>query len=164
MGGERILRKLVARFNEIFKEQYQQRAEELNLSLEELITLASIVEKETSDPSERNLIAAVFYNRLKRGIMLQSDPTVIYGIQNFNGNLTKEDLKTKTPFNTYLIRGLPPHPIANPGEDSIKAVLYPSPKKYLYFVSKNDGTHHFSATLKEHNRAVNRYQRKRSGI
>jgi len=160
MGGEQILRKLVARFNEIFKEQYQQRAEELNLSLEELITLASIVEKETSDPSERNLIAAVFYNRLKRGIMLQSDPTVIYGIQNFNGNLTKADLETKTPFNTYLIRGLPPQPIANPGEDSIKAVLYPSPEKYLYFVSKNDGTHHFSATLKEHNRAVNRYQKK----
>ncbi|MCK5513710.1 MAG: endolytic transglycosylase MltG, partial [Deltaproteobacteria bacterium] len=164
MGEERILRKLVARFNEIFEEQYQQRVEELNLSLEELITLASIVEKETSDPSERNLIAAVFYNRLKRGIMLQSDPTVIYGIQNFNGNLTKEDLKTKTPFNTYLIRGLPPHPIANPGEDSIKAVLYPSPKKYLYFVSKNDGTHHFSATLKEHNRAVNRYQKKRRDL
>jgi UPF0755 protein len=94
--------------------------------------------------------------------MLQSDPTVIYGIQNFNGNLTKADLETKTPFNTYLIRGLPPQPIANPGEDSIKAVLYPSPEKYLYFVSKNDGTHHFSATLKEHNRAVNRYQKRHS--
>jgi UPF0755 protein len=94
--------------------------------------------------------------------MLQSDPTVIYGIRDFDGNLTKKDLKTKTPFNTYLFRGLPPQPIANPGEESIKAVLYPSPKKYLYFVSKNNGTHHFSTTLKEHNRAVNRYQRRRS--
>lgn len=164
MGEKRILKKLVARFNDIFKEPYQKRAEELNLSLHELVTLASIVEKETSDPSERNLIAAVFHNRLKRGMMLQSDPTVIYGMRNFNGNLTKEDLQTKTPFNTYLIRGLPPQPIANPGEDSIKAVLYPSPQKYLYFVSKNDGTHHFSTTLKEHNRAVDRYQRKRRDL
>ncbi len=162
MGGEdRILRKMVARFNEVFKEQYQERARELNLSRVELIALASIVEKETSDPSERSLIAAVFHNRLKRGIRLQSDPTVIYGIRDFDGNLTKKDLKTKTPFNTYLFRGLPPQPIANPGEESIKAVLYPSPKKYIYFVSKNNGTHHFSTTLKEHNRAVNRYQRKR---
>lgn len=162
MGEERILRKMVARFNEVFKEQYQERARVLNLSRVELIALASIVEKETSDPSERSLIAAVFHNRLKRGIMLQSDPTVIYGIRDFDGNLTKKDLKTKTPFNTYLFRGLPPQPIANPGEESIKAVLYPSPKKYLYFVSKNNGTHHFSTTLKEHNRAVNRYQRRRS--
>jgi len=152
---------MVARFNEVFKEQYQERARELNLSRVELIALASIVEKETSDPSERSLIAAVFHNRLKRGIRLQSDPTVIYGIRDFDGNLTKKDLKTKTPFNTYLFRGLPPQPIANPGEESIKAVLYPSPKKYIYFVSKNNGTHHFSTTLKEHNRAVNRYQRKR---
>ena len=164
MGEERILRKMVARFNEVFKEQYQERARELNLSRVELIALASIVEKETSDPSERSLIAAVFHNRLKRGIMLQSDPTVIYGLKNFNGNLTKKDLKTKTPFNTYLFRGLPPQPIANPGEESIKAVLYPSLKKYLYFVSKNNGTHHFSTTLKEHNRAVNKYQRKRGGL
>lgn len=161
MGEERVLNKMVARFNEMFKEQYVQRAEELNMSREEVVTLASIVEKETSDPSERHLIAAVFRNRLKRGMMLQSDPTVIYGMKDFNGNLTKEDLRTKTPYNTYMIRGLPPQPIANPGEESIKAVLYPSPKKYLYFVSKNDGTHHFSATLKEHNRAVNRYQRRR---
>jgi len=160
MGEESILRKMVARFNEMFKQQYEKRAQELNMSREEVVTLASIVEKETSDPSERHLIAAVFHNRLKRGMLLQSDPTVIYGLKDFNGNLTKEDLKTKTPYNTYLIRGLPPQPIANPGEESIRAVLYPSPKNYLYFVSKNDGTHHFSASLKEHNRAVNRYQRR----
>lgn len=164
VGEERILRKMVARFDEMFKEQYKKRAQELTMSREEVVTLASIVEKETSDPSERHLIAAVFRNRLKRGMLLQSDPTVIYGLKGFDGNLTKEDLKAKTPYNTYLIKGLPPQPIANPGEESIKAVLYPSPKKYLYFVSKNDGTHHFSATLKEHNRAVNRYQRKRGGL
>lgn len=162
MEEKDILRKMVARFREVFKEEYVRRARELNMSQEEVITLASIVEKETSDASERHLIAAVFRNRLKRGMMLQSDPTVIYGLKDFNGNLTKEDLETKTPYNTYLIKGLPPQPIANPGEESIKAVLYPSSKNYLYFVSKNDGTHHFSATLKEHNLAVDKYQRKRS--
>ena len=161
MGEEFILRRMVSRFNEVFKEEYKQRTKELNMDLEEVVTLASIVEKETSDPSERSLIAAVFRNRLNKGMMLQSDPTVIYGLKDFSGNLTKEDLKIKTPFNTYLIKGLPPQPIANPGEESIKSVLYPSPKKYLYFVSRNDGTHHFSVTLKEHNQAVNRYQKRR---
>ena len=126
-----------------------------------MVTLASIIEKETSDPSERYVIGAVFHNRLKKGISLQSDPTVIYGIKNFNGNLTKDDLQTSSPYNTYLRKGLPPQPIANPGEESIKAALYPSSDSYLYFVSKNNGTHHFSTTLEEHNRAVDRYQRKR---
>jgi UPF0755 protein len=163
MGEEGILHKMVARFHEMFKEQYKKRAQELNMNREEVVTLASIVEKETSAPSERHLIAAVFRNRLKRGMLLQSDPTVIYGLKDFDGNLTKEHLKTKNPYNTYMVRGLPPQPIANPGEESIKAVLYPSSKNYLYFVSKNDGTHHFSTTLKEHNRAVDRYQRKRGG-
>jgi UPF0755 protein len=161
MEEEHVLKKMVARFNEKFKDQYLTRAHELNLDRKEVVTLASIVEKETSDPSERPLIAAVFHNRLKRGMMLQSDPTVIYGMKNFNGNITKKDLNTKNPFNTYLVRGLPPQPIANPGEASIKAVLFPSSAKYLYFVSKNDGTHQFSTTLKEHNRAVDKYQRKR---
>jgi len=161
MEEEHILKKMVARFNEKFKDQYLKRAHELNLDREEVVTLASMVEKETADPSERPLIAAVFHNRLERGMMLQSDPTVIYGKKDFNGNLTKKDLNTKNPFNTYLVRGLPPQPIANPGEASIKAVLFPSAKKYLYFVSKNDGTHQFSATLKEHNRAVDKYQRKK---
>jgi len=161
MGEELILSKMVARFKGMFKKQYTRRAEELKMSREEVVTLASVVEKETSDPSERHLIAAVFHNRLKRRMLLQSDPTVIYGLKDFKGNLTKEDLKAKTLYNTYLIKGLPPQPIANPGEESIRAVLYPSPRRYLYFVSKNDGTHHFSTTLKEHNRAVNRYQRRK---
>ncbi len=159
MGERAVISTMVDRFHEIFGEQYLERAEGLTMSREEVVTLASIVEKETADPSERYLIAAVFHNRLKRGMMLQSDPTVIYGLRNFNGNLTAEDLRMKTPFNTYLIIGLPPQPVANPGEASLRAALYPATEKYLYFVSKNDGTHHFSKTLKEHNHAVNTFQK-----
>jgi UPF0755 protein len=92
---------------------------------------------------------------------LESDPTVIYGIGDFNGNLTRKDLDEPTPYNTYIIRGLPPGPIANPGIEAIKAVLYPSETEYLYFVSKNDGSHHFSSNLRDHNNAVNKYQRNR---
>ena len=161
MGEDAILREMAGRFKQVYSDAYRKRADELGLSQNEVITLASIIEKETSEPSERYIIGAVFHNRLKKGIPLQSDPTVIYGIKDFNGNLTKEDLQTETPFNTYLIKGLPPQPIANPGEESIKASLYPSSDNYLYFVSKNNGTHHFSATLEEHNRAVDTYQKKR---
>jgi UPF0755 protein len=160
MGEDAILREMVSRFNDVYSDTYRKRADELGLSQTEVITLASIIEKETSDPSERYVIGAVFHNRLKKGIPLQSDPTVIYGIKNFNGNLTKEDLQAESPYNTYLLKGLPPQPIANPGEESIKAALYPSPDRYLYFVSKNNGTHHFSTTLEGHNRAVDTYQRK----
>ena len=134
------------------------------MSLEQVITLASIVEKETGLAMERPLIASVFLNRLKRGMRLESDPTVIYGLSAFNGNLTRKDLHRPTPYNTYMIRGLPPGPIANPGIAAIKAVLYPAQTKYLYFVSKNDGSHHFSRAFTEHNRAVNYYQKKRGKI
>ena len=126
-----------------------------------MVTLASIVGKETASPEERPLIAGVFVNRLKRGMRLESDPTVIYGIEDFDGNLTKKDLQTPSPYNTYQIKGLPPGPIANPGQASIEAVLNPSQEPYLYFVSRNDGSHHFSRTLAEHNRMVNRYQLRR---
>ena len=118
------------------------------------------VEKETGRWDERPVIASVFLNRLKKRMRLESDPTVIYGIRGFNGNLTRKDLARRTPYNTYVIRGLPPGPIANPGEEAIRAVLYPAKTDYLYFVSKNDGTHHFSKTLREHNRAVRTYQKK----
>jgi len=123
-----------------------------------VVTLASIVEKETGLAAERPLIASVFYNRLKIGMALQSDPTVIYGIKDFNGNLTKKDLLTPTAYNTYVKQGLPPGPIANPGRESLQAVLTPAKTDYLYFVSKNDGSHFFSKDLKTHNRAVARYQ------
>jgi UPF0755 protein len=131
------------------------------MKLEEVVTLASIVEKETGRASERPVIASVFLNRLKKGMRLESDPTVIYGIRDFSGNLTRRDLREATPYNTYVIRGLPLGPIANPGIESIDAVVNPAETDYLYFVSKNDGSHYFSKTLQEHNRAVMLYQKKK---
>jgi len=155
-----IVEVMVKRFWEAF-EPFRERATELGKDLEEVVTLASIVEKETGLADERPLIASVFLNRLRKGIRLASDPTVIYGISEFNGNLTRTDLMARTPYNTYVIKGLPPGPIANPGTASIRAVLYPAETDYLYFVSKNDGSHYFSKTLSEHNRAVRKYQRSR---
>ncbi|MDY7038367.1 MAG: endolytic transglycosylase MltG [Thermodesulfobacteriota bacterium] len=151
---------MVRRFLQVVR-PFKGRMDETGMDLKELIILASIVEKETSLASERPMIASVFLNRLKRGMRLESDPTVIYGLKNFNGNLTRKDLDKPTLFNTYIIRGLPPGPIANPGLEAIKAVLYPAKTDYLYFVSKNDGSHYFSKTLSEHNRAVRIYQKKR---
>ena len=130
------------------------------MSVHEVLTLASVIEKETSVDLERELISAVFHNRLRRKIPLQSDPTVIYGLGSFDGNLKKRDLASQSPYNTYRFNGLPPGPIANPGLHSIWAALYPAPATYLYFVSRNDGTHEFSSTLIEHNRAVDKYQRR----
>jgi len=130
----------------------------VQLNAHELLTLASIVEKETGVEAERGPVAAVFYNRLKRQMPLQSDPTVIYGLKNFNGNLTKKDLRDDNPYNTYRIGALPPGPICNPSLSAIKAVLNPPDVPYLYFVSKNDGTHTFSATIEAHNQAVKTYQ------
>jgi UPF0755 protein len=133
------------------------------LSRHQVVTLGSIVEKETGAAHERPLIAAVFRNRLKRHMRLQSDPTVIYGILetrgHFDGNIRRRDLEEDTPYNTYTRSGLPPGPIASVGMESIRAVLEPADVPYLYFVSRNDGTHHFSSTLAEHSRAVDRYQR-----
>ncbi len=134
---------------------------EQKMSRHELITLASVVEKETADAAERPLIAAVFLNRLKTGMRLQSDPTVIYGLPEFSGNLRKSDLKTDHPYNTYLIPALPAGPICNPGQQSMEAVLRPSSTDYLYFVSKNNGSHKFSRNLAEHNQAVQEYQLKK---
>ncbi len=136
----------------------EKRAEAVGMTMEDVIILASIVEKETGLTVERPMIASVFLNRLRQGMRLESDPTVIYGIKGFNGNLTRKDLREPTPYNTYVIRGLPIGPIANPGLEAIKAVLFPEKTDYLYFVSKNDGSHHFSKTLSEHNKAVRSYQ------
>ncbi len=131
-------------------------------SCHELVTLASIVEKETGSPEERPVIARVFFNRLARRMRLQSDPTVIYGLEHFNGTLTRADLRNPTPYNTYTIAALPPGPICNPGKESLKAVLHPADSGALYFVSRNDGTHVFSTVLREHNRAVKKYQKTRN--
>ncbi|MBI3994076.1 MAG: endolytic transglycosylase MltG [Candidatus Lambdaproteobacteria bacterium] len=126
----------------------------------EALILASIVEKETGAAEERALIAGVFHNRLQARMRLGSDPTVIYGLRDFDGNLTRIHLRTQTPYNTYTNPGLPPTPIANPGLESIRAVLQPARVDYLYFVSKGDGTHFFSKDLKAHNRAVLKFQKR----
>lgn len=154
-----IIDVMVKRFWEIVG-PYMDRIKGLKMTVEEVITLASIVEKETGTAEEMPLIASVFLNRLRNGMRMESDPTVIYGMNDFTGNLTRKDLLESTPYNTYVIRGLPPGPIANPGLASIKAVLYPAETDYLYFVSKNDGTHYFSSSLEEHNRAVWKYQKR----
>jgi UPF0755 protein len=153
-----IIDKMIDRFREQFPPEWHERARQLHMSVHEIVTLASIIEKETGDPAERPLISSVFHNRLKRKMRLESDPTVIYGIKDFNGNITRRDLKTRTPYNTYIIKGLPPGPIASPGRAAIKAALYPADTRFLFFVSKKDKTHHFSATIREHNRAVRKYQ------
>ncbi|MEO8338849.1 MAG: endolytic transglycosylase MltG [Nitrospirota bacterium] len=136
------------------------RMQELKMTMHEVLTLASVIEKETGSGGERSEISAVFHNRLKKHIPLQSDPTVIYGLPAFDGNLRKKDLSSPSPYNTYRVQGLPPGPIANPGIQAIRATLYPSNSSFLYFVSRNDGTHQFSATLIEHNKAVEKYQKR----
>lgn len=156
---EEIIKGMVKRFHEAYTQDLVNRARVLKMSTNQVVTLASIIEKETSNKSERLLVSAVFHNRLRKGIPLQSDPTVIYVLPNFNGDLTKADLKTKSAYNTYRRKGLPPGPISNPGRESIIAALYPAKADYYYFVSKNDGTHHFSHSLPDHNNAVRIYQR-----
>lgn len=128
------------------------------LTAHEIVTLASIIEKETGVDAERPLVSAVFHNRLKISMSLQSDPTVIYGLKDFNGDLTRKDLKDASPYNTYRIPALPPGPICNPSLASIKAALTPADVSYLFFVSKNDGTHLFSDSLEVHNQAVKTLQ------
>ena len=132
-------------------------------SVEQVVTLASLVEKETAQPDERPVVAGVFANRLKRGMALQCDPTVIYALElagRYNGNLLLRDLRINSPYNTYRYAGLPPGPIANPGESSLRAALAPAAVGYFYFVADGGGGHVFSHTLREHNRNVALYRRK----
>ncbi len=158
--GERvILKTMVDHFKEVYNREIKFGAEKQKMSMHEVVTLASVIEKETGAPQERPIISGVFHNRLKKGMPLQSDPTVIYGKIGDKTNITKADLHTYSPYNTYTIKALPVGPISNPGRDSMIAALEPTVSTYLFFVSKNNGTHYFSSTIQEHNKAVQRFQR-----
>jgi UPF0755 protein len=159
--ADKLIRLMVAGFEHVFTPELRQGAAARNLSVRQAVTLASIVEKETGRAEERPLIAAVFMNRLKMGMALQTDPTIIYALQRsgrYDGNLHKEDLSLDSPYNTYKFTGLPPGPIASPGAASLEAAVHPADATYLYFVSRNDGSHAFASTLDEHNRNVQKYQ------
>ena len=158
MTEEAVARTMVRRFLQVWA-RYNEQAAARGMSMRETVTLASIIEKETAAPQERRLISAVFHNRLQKGMRLQSDPTVIYGLAaSFDGDLKRADLRDNNPYNTYCHGGLPPGPIGSPGETSVSAAVSPARCGYLYFVSRNDGTHQFSATLTQHNAAVRLYQ------
>ncbi|WP_299592532.1 endolytic transglycosylase MltG [uncultured Microbulbifer sp.] len=158
-----LLRQAHDRMDRILAQEWEKRDENLPYKdAYEALIMASIVEKETGVPWERDEIAGVFVRRLGRGMRLQTDPTVIYGLgDNYDGNLRRADLRNATPYNTYVIGGMPPTPIALPGREAIHAALHPKDGNSLYFVAKGDGSHHFSSTLNEHNRAVREYQLKR---
>lgn len=163
LGAHALAAEMVEQFLAVWR-QIEPRARERGLGMRQVVILASIVEKETGAAEERPLIASVFHNRLRRGMRLESDPTVIYGIPDFDGNLRRVHLEDgENPYNTYRIAGLPPGPIASPGAHALRAVVDPADTDYLYFVSRNDGTHRFSRSYREHVNAVNRFQRRRGG-
>ncbi|MBA3012105.1 MAG: endolytic transglycosylase MltG [Desulfobacula sp.] len=153
-----IIQKMVATFHRVYTPEWKARTKDMGFSVHGIVTLASIIEKETGDASERPLISSVFHNRLGKNMRLESDPTVIYGDKEFDGRIRRRHLQRITPYNTYQIQGLPQGPIANPGSLSLAAALYPEKSEYLFFVSKNDTTHFFSKTFAEHNKAVIKYQ------
>ncbi len=157
----KLTRMMVARFEKVFTPELRQAAAARGLTVRQAVTLASIVEKETAKAEERPLVAAVYTTRLRIGMPMQCDPTVIYGLVKagrYDGNLHKADLSFDSPYNTYRYPGLPPGPIASPGRASLDAAVHPADADYLYFVSRNDGTHEFARTLEEHNRNVQKFQ------
>ena len=159
--ASRVARVMVDRFQKVLAPELREAAQARGLSIRQLVTLASIVEKETARGDERPLIAAVYSNRLRIGMALQCDPTVIYALRKtgkYDGNLQRDDLLLDSPYNTYRYPGLPPGPIASPGKGSLEAAARPTDADYLYFVSRNDGSHEFARTLDEHNKNVRRYQ------
>jgi UPF0755 protein len=160
--AEEAVKAMVDEFKAVFEETWQTRTSLLQTSPRQVVILASLVEKETSIPEEKRLVSAVFHNRLRIGMKLDCDPTIIYALKlkgTWEGRLRKKDLALESPYNTYLYPGLPPGPICNPGREALEAALHPAEEGYLYFVSKNDGSHHFSRTFTEHQNAVIRFQK-----
>ena len=157
MDESGLISAMTGQFMKNRRAKYEVRLKASGKNWLEILTLASMIEKEAVVPSERPVIASVFYNRLERGMRLQSDPTSVYGVRAFAGKVTRADILRPSPYNTYLVDGLPPGPIGNPGDSAIEAALNPARTSYLYFVARQDGSHHFSATLEEHNRAVQAY-------
>ncbi|MEE8585506.1 MAG: endolytic transglycosylase MltG [Acidobacteriota bacterium] len=162
MNEFQVVSLMLERFRSSWSEERRRRAQELGMSLRQVLTLASLIEKETSLAAERPLVSSVFHNRLQRNMKLACDPTVIYAVKRvkpYDGILHRSDLQLDSPYNTYLYPGLPPGPISNAGLQSIAAALYPADTDYLYFVSRNDGSHVFSRTYRQHARAVQEFQR-----
>ncbi len=158
MSTRQIMKIMVNQFWKKVTPEMIKRAGELGFNTHQFVTFASMIGKESGDDMEKPIISAVFHNRLKKRMPLQSDPTAVYDLDNFEGKILRSHLKRKSLYNTYIIRGLPPGPIANPGLTSFKAVLYPASVNYLYFVSKKDGSHFFSSSFNEHNQAIKRYR------
>jgi UPF0755 protein len=159
--AQELVRAMIDRFQKVLTPELRAQAATHGLTVRQLVTLASIVEKETARPEERPIVAAVYSNRLRLGMGLQCDPTVIYALQKagrYDGNIRRDDLMFDSPYNTYRYAGLPPGPIAAPGKGSLEAAANPSDNDFLYFVSRNDGTHEFARTLSEHNRNVQKFQ------
>ncbi len=159
MDEAAFIRQMARQFSKVYEQKFGRQVNSRHMRQHELITLASLIEKEAAMPYERPLIASVFINRLKRGMRLQSDPTAIYGQRAFGSKVRKRDVMNSSPYNTYRFNGLPPGPIGNPSSEAIEAVLNPAKTNYLYFVAKKDGTHYFSTSLIEHNNAVRKYLR-----
>jgi UPF0755 protein len=161
MGAREIIKAMVNQFWKSYTPDLRKRAQELGWTTEKVVILASLIGKESGFKDEKNLIAAVFHNRLRQGMKLQSDPTAVYDLDDFDGAVKKGHLKRQSPYNTYIIDGLPPGPIANPGIDSIRAALFPASVDYLYFVSNRSGSHLFSSSFRSHQNAIHYYQHAR---
>ena len=164
ISSKEVTETMVAEFMAVFDETRRSRARALEMTVGKIVILASLIEKEAAVPEEKRLVSAVFHNRLRLGMKLDCDPTIIYVLKKegkYEGNLRKKDMSLDSPYNTYLYAGLPPGPICNPGREALEAALYPAPEDYLYFVAKNDGSHHFSRTFTEHQNAVRFYQKNR---
>jgi UPF0755 protein len=162
MNEVEIVQSMIDGFRSVWSKEYDVRSRELAMTVREIITLASLIEKEAALPHERDLVSAVFHNRLRLNMKLACDPTVIYAVKltkPYDGVINQSDLELDSPYNTYLYAGLPPGPIANPGEKAIQSALYPADSNYLFFVSRNDGSHVFSSNYRDHSRAVQQFQR-----